>query len=298
VKAKKRLTKYDVLIMTVPSSMLNYLLMIQHGMLHTEHFIDILRDTNGLELSELVAEEASQLPLFSMFTTLSIFPTIKRIVLVGDMKQLAPYGTTLTYEVKSVMDASKSMSTHVELQRQYRMPSGISNIIGSVNYGGALDSEPAKTTSLRECLRWFDVTGLEEQSTDMSWFNSAESACVAKIVNHLINDGFPPSAIGVISGYTAQLREVRNALGELGCECGTVDSYQGKEKDVIIVSLVRTEKPGIFADRKRANVALTRMRKRLFLIGDVEFWEQQAEVCPLICEFALKTKQERLVCRA
>ena len=91
-------------------------------------------------------------------------------------------------------------------------------------------------------------------------------------------------AIGVISPYLAQTIELQMMLGWNGVEVSTVDKYQGRDKECIIVSLVRsnTERRigSLLRDWRRINVAFTRAKKKLILIGSettlnsVSIWQE------------------------
>jgi len=82
----------------------------------------------------------------------------------------------------------------------------------------------------------------------------------------------PPASIGVITFYRAQVALLKSMLtGEEGAvQVATVDSFQGRENDVILLSLVRTEGAGFLADYRRLNVALTRAKHCLLLLGHAQ----------------------------
>jgi superfamily I DNA and/or RNA helicase len=78
----------------------------------------------------------------------------------------------------------------------------------------------------------------------------------------------------VIAPYGAQVQRLRQLLAarvEEGLEVDTVDGFQGREKEAVVVSLVRANEAGdvgFLADVRRMNVALTRARKKLVVVGD------------------------------
>src|SRR5207245_1931919 len=82
----------------------------------------------------------------------------------------------------------------------------------------------------------------------------------------------PPRDIAVISPYDAQVQELRQLLQDVEeLEIDTVDGFQGREKEAVVVSLVRSNPAGelgFVADIRRINVALTRARKKLIVVGD------------------------------
>src|SRR5205814_9846487 len=77
--------------------------------------------------------------------------------------------------------------------------------------------------------------------------------------------------IAVIAPYSAQVRLLREKLAISGLEVDSVDGFQGREKEAVILSLVRSNREGdmgLLADIRRINVALTRARRKLLVIGD------------------------------
>merc|ERR1719193_2247026 len=110
----------------------------------------------------------------------------------------------------------------------------------------------------------------DERSKGASKVNPDEARCVAWLVQQVLQT-LPPrltgDEIGVISPYAAQVAEIRRALpmaARDGVQVSSVDAFQGCEKDVIIVSLVRANRRGdvgFVSDWRRLNVALTRARR-------------------------------------
>jgi ATP-dependent RNA/DNA helicase IGHMBP2 len=93
-------------------------------------------------------------------------------------------------------------------------------------------------------------------------------------VRRLLSRGVAPADVGLITPYDAQARLLRDALQpelQAGLEVGTVDGFQGREKEAIVVDLVRSNDQGavgFLADVRRMNVALTRARRFLLVVGD------------------------------
>ena len=90
----------------------------------------------------------------------------------------------------------------------------------------------------------------------------------------LVRLGVAPEDIGVITPYQAQVRLIRDGVVDLldrGLEVSSVDGFQGREKLVIVVDLVRSNDEGeigFLRDVRRMNVALTRARRWLMVLGD------------------------------
>lgn len=103
--------------------------------------------------------------------------------------------------------------------------------------------------------------------------NEAEAKLVRALVHGFVSCGIAPKRIGVISPYRSQLKILRTYLQPYlpELEIQTVDKYQGRDKDVIIVSLVRSNTTrdvgGLLRDWRRINVAFTRAKCKLVVIG-------------------------------
>ncbi len=105
--------------------------------------------------------------------------------------------------------------------------------------------------------------------------NAMEAALVELHVKNLVEAGVKPEDIAVVTPYNAQLALMSGPLKEAfpGIELGSVDGFQGREKEAIIVTLVRsntTGEVGFLGERRRLNVAMTRPRRHLCVIGDSE----------------------------
>ena len=97
---------------------------------------------------------------------------------------------------------------------------------------------------------------------------------VVRIVNDLLTPGdISAQDIGVISPYSGQVRLIRQLFDETieGLEIKSVDGYQGREKEIIVLSTVRSNESGtvgFLSNYRRLNVALTRAKRGLIVIGD------------------------------
>lgn len=86
----------------------------------------------------------------------------------------------------------------------------------------------------------------------------------------LVKSGVSPESIAIISPYSAQVSLLRD-LPDLRAEINSIDAFQGREKDVVILSLVRSNEEGVvgfLGELRRINVAMTRAKKQLVIIGD------------------------------
>ncbi len=222
----------------------------------------------------------------------------KRAVLAGDPCQLPPtvidesaarqgLGTTL-FERLAERHGDKVLRM---LEVQHRMHADLMRFPSESMYGGKLVAAPevaARTLAdlpgiapdpLRPGpLVFLDCSGkgwTEERSEDdPSTKNPGQAERVVLEARRLLARGLSPEQLAVITPYEAQARLLRDALRdsvEAGLEIGTVDGFQGREKEAIIVDLVRSNdsgEVGFLRDERRMNVALTRAKRFLMVVGD------------------------------
>lgn len=225
----------------------------------------------------------------------------EKLVLAGDHKQLPPYCAD-----EGMQDEETHISLFeylleqyddeisVLLRTQYRMNEEIAAFPNDSFYSGLLETADQNrnwTVGNLAPLTGVDVVGDErQQSAGNSYYNPTEAAVVATHVERLVDNGLAPQDIGVISAYSGQVQTITRTVNKLGIErirrvsIDTVDSFQGSEREAIIVSFVRSNDDGhsgflAFPDEgaRRLNVALTRPCRRLVLIGD---WEALGTVAP------------------
>jgi superfamily I DNA and/or RNA helicase len=171
---------------------------------------------------------------------------------------------------------------------QYRMHETIMGFSSREFYADALESAPAvrghrlcdlpgvrAEASTSEPVLFLDTAGAswdEEKEPDgESRLNPQEAALAARKVRALLEAGVRPEDIAVISPYSAQVRRLRQELPIPGLEIDSVDGFQGREKEAVVLSLVRSNPEGeigFLGDVRRINVALTRARRKLIVIGD------------------------------
>jgi len=147
----------------------------------------------------------------------------------------------------------------------------------SANFGGDVspDSNPAIKKFIEEPVTFIDSAGAgwdeELEPEGLSKRNPKEAELVLKKAQLLIDAGLPPEDIAIIAPYAAQVRLLRSQAEGMDLEIDTVDGFQGREKEAVLITLVRSNHEneiGFLADRRRMNVALTRARRKLVVIGD------------------------------
>lgn len=246
---------------------------------------------------------------------------IKRLIIAGDNMQLPPTIKTLDSDVKVDFNTTANLEQTLfdrlvtqlngnEFKRlldtQYRLNQDIMEFPSKVLYEGKLKPfEANKYISLTDlpgvetdddteltCI-WMDTQGGEYQEQtnedeNNSKYNESEIAMVNEHVNKLISLGVAAKDIGIISPYNAQVSMLKRTLNYGDLEINTVDGFQGREKEVIVISLVRSNDQGeigFLKDKRRLNVAMTRPKRQLFVVGDLELIGESTEFLKLWGEY-------------
>jgi len=229
-------------------------------------------EVDHLHFQTLVLDEAGQCiePL-----AWCIFPLAEKIVLAGDHWQLPP--TVLSYEAtrlgfnRSILEvAIKNVEPVILLNTQYRMKEVIAGFSSNYFYNNELLS-PEHLQNTGSHISFIDTAGSgyhEEHGADGSSLqNKGELAIVQKLLQ---TEELDPLKTAFISPYAGQVAAAKEILSKQ-LRLSTIDSFQGQEKENIIISLVRSNDDGdigFLKDYRRMNVAITRAKERLFVIGD------------------------------
>ncbi|WUR04575.1 regulator of nonsense transcripts protein [Vairimorpha necatrix] len=217
---------------------------------------------------------------------LNLIPLVygcKKLILVGDHKQLGP--TILSKKVaqagfkQSMFERliSIGVSPYI-LNLQYRMHPDLCEWPSETFYNGELLSGNRLTYKYNINIPhnfFYACFGKEEVSASgTSFINPMEALYCESIIRHLFKSGITENQIGVITPYEGQRSHILNRVfgSEPGnLEISNVDGFQGREKDFIIVSLVRSNQYqgiGFVGDKRRMNVTLTRAKHGLIIIGN------------------------------
>lgn len=219
-----------------------------------------------------------------------------RTILAGDHRQLPPFvsdpemrdrglHTSLFERLLDVYGEDLAQT----LYRQYRMHESIAEFVSQEFYDRRLehgeDNQTATIDDLSPLLAIDDNSGEAQTPGSNSYHNPTEAQYVVAQVQRALNYDVDATDIGVITGYSDQREIIRSELVSSiedleydSVDVETIDKFQGGQREVIIVSFTRSnpendsgflESPPQMA-RKRLNVAITRAKKRLVLIGD---WE-------------------------
>jgi len=204
----------------------------------------------------------------------------------------------------------KKFSGSLLLSVQYRMHPSIAAFSSSIYYDGLLKT-PSILSNYRSFpqslndqyalngkpltnVRFINVGGNDNEKRDegsnrynaqieerRSFVNELEAIEVIKVIEALLSEYSTKRSIGVISPYSSQVLHIKKLLSEQNLsedersfvEVNTVDGYQGRERDIIILSTVRSNrqnKVGFLADWRRMNVAITRSKCALIVVGDID----------------------------
>ncbi|KAI7697560.1 hypothetical protein SSS_03029 [Sarcoptes scabiei] len=228
----------------------------------------------------------------------------KQLVLVGDHCQLGP-----VVMCKKAAQAGLARSLFerlvvlgirpIRLEVQYRMHPALSEFPSNLFYEGSLQNGvqgtdrqlkniefpwpiPDKPMFFHCCQGQEEIAG-----SGTSYLNRTEAAFVEKIITKFLKSGLRPEQLGVITPYEGQRSFLVQYINHNGSfhtklyqeiEVASVDAFQGREKDIIIFSCVRSNEHqgiGFLNDPRRLNVALTRARYGIILVGNPKVLSKQ-----------------------
>ena len=221
----------------------------------------------------------------------------KQVVLVGDHKQLGPVIMN-----KKAAKAGLNQSlferlinlqlSPIRLTTQYRMHPCLSEFPSNMFYDGALQNGVTHEQRIRKdvdfpwpvaempMMFWSNLGHEEISTSGTSYLNRTEASNVEKTVTRFFKAGVKPSEIGVITPYEGQRSYIVTTMQNSGqykkelykeVEVASVDAFQGREKDFIVLSCVRSNENqgiGFLSDPRRLNVALTRAKYGLVILGN------------------------------
>jgi len=244
-----------------------------------------LESISRVKFDVAIIDEASQATIPSV-----LIPIAKahRFILAGDHKQLPPtiiserageLSKTL-FEELIRMYSNKSQLLNV----QYRMNSLLMKFPNEEFYNNGLKSDSSVDDITindildgehdEEALLFVDTSDVDlEGETHLkdskSIVNNLEAEISAKLVQDYLNEGIEVDDIGIISPYADQVKIIQEMTP---VEVKTVDGFQGREKEIIIISTVRSnenENIGFLRDLRRLNVAITRAKRKLIIVGNI-----------------------------
>ncbi|SGZ08870.1 AAA domain-containing protein [Moritella viscosa] len=262
----------------------------------------------------------------------------KRVLLVGDHKQLAPLysdahkralalklgiadkdidlDAVLQSDFARAFESPYGKQSGASLLTQYRMAPPIGNIVSDTFYKGELGNGERKVPDiygaapemLQSVVSWVDTSHLGDKSyhrsdRGVSIYNRTEADIIINLLKDIASKPEfvaelkgvvkkDEAAVGVICMYGEQKRIIRQKFKEIEwsddfkdlIKIDTVDSYQGKENRIIILSVTRSsrdKKPKFLRTPNRINVAISRAMDRLMIVGATHMWQGNNSTLPL-----------------
>jgi len=227
-----------------------------------------------------------------------------RFILAGDHKQLPPtiisdkaqkLEKTLFEELIKIYPFKSQL-----LDVQYRMNSLLMKFPNAEFYNNNLKSDSSvdditindilTTTEKEDPMLFVDTSSVDEDGErhlkdSKSIINEIEAEIAIKLANDYLKIGLTEDDIGIISPYADQVKIIQE---KTPVEVKTVDGFQGREKEIIIISTVRSNENGnigFLRDLRRLNVAITRAKRKLIIIGNINTLKTNPTYARLI-EFA------------
>ncbi len=214
----------------------------------------------------------------------------KRVIMAGDHRQLPP--TILARDAQDLSFTLFERFTRLYpeatemLTLQYRMNDVICRFPSCAFYDCRLTSDSSvKDIVLSDIasevtdmlagdvpIVFYDTAGQwqeKQKSGSPSRYNPQEALFTVQLARELLKIGLLPQDIGIITPYKDHEEFIKKHISEV--EVKSVDGFQGREKQVIIISLVRSnaeEQIGFLKDHRRINVAITRAKRKLIIVGD------------------------------
>lgn len=264
--------------------------------------IDHLMDSETPMFDLAIVDECSKATMPEWLMAMSV---AKKCILVGDHKQLPPTFCTEESEVLEQMDEHKerlirngvierlfdNLPSEMKgtLGKQFRMLPDIGQFISHHFYKGELEHHRTETDHEFQDFGWFTYKSngyrvpAQQGKEKKVLINDFEIRIImARLAE--INDRLKRSkaerkiSVALITPYRAQCKALRQALKKhdfsevLAVEVDTVDAFQGRQADIVFFSFVRNTGPATFyADDRRMNVAISRARDAVYLVGDVDY---------------------------
>ncbi len=258
-----------------------------------------------IEFDLCIIDEASKANATEVLVPIAL---AKKWILVGDPKQLPPFLDEIGQNKKflenydlNLDDVKRTLFDHLSenlpeenrkmLSVQHRMVEAIGNMVSHCFYDGKLKSANTSTHELDaffpKPVTWLSTSkrsDKNEKTANQSYVNNCEVNLIFQFLiklNSTAKRMQKKYVVAVLTGYSAQLKQLNrmrnshgNELDFLDVVCNTVDAFQGREADITIYSITRSNnegKTGFLKDERRLNVAFSRSKVALVIVGDHEF---------------------------
>ena len=254
-----------------------------------------------------------------------------KLVMIGDHRQLPPVINPVLYDPESIELKNREYientlfqislferlyeqapdSNKIMLTRQFRMPSVIGELISKLFYGGRLQN--GQGTELKEPiysdnnLVMYDFSNDKHYHEDKGYnsvINYREADYVVALLEKII-ESKPGHNIAVITPYRGQKRLIQNcrlrsnSLKNANIRINTIDAFQGDEAEIVIYCTTRARrKTRYFSDYKRINVALSRAKNELIILGSYKYfnsYNKEQSVLPELAVFIDKRGNRKVI---
>ena len=261
--------------------------------------------TKDLEWDYIIIDEASQVPLY-----LAIIPLIRtdKFILIGDDNQLQPItNNNASYLLnKSIFNLfiQKYPTSYTFLNIQYRMNKQISDISSCLYYGNKIITN-SKVQNIKISLNNDNILLTDEpvEIIDTSYLyfyesnvgngccNKFEAGLIINLIDLLLKNNISSEEIGIITPYRKQKNYIQKLMFKhnFNIEVDTIYRFQGREKDVIIISFCKSSSYGLtkfqkkfLGDKNQLNVSITRSRKKLIILGNLSLLRQSKNIDEII----------------
>lgn len=235
----------------------------------------------------------------------------KKAVLVGDPRQLPPVFCSEDVEIiKHIENCSLQNYMYIDelfektgnaekLNTQYRMEDSIGTLISNLFYDGSLNN--GRNIRIEDSLIWVDYTPSHmwpipntKSNDKVEIFNIDECKAIKRILEQLDKQFTQERTVAIIVPYRNQVNQLRKTMSNykmLHISVDTVDGFQGKECDIVIFGITRTTGSyRFFADKRRLNVALSRAKDQIIIVGYTEYASEN----PLLNKIMSSCKKMRI----
>ena len=231
----------------------------------------------------------------------------RKAVLLGDPKQLPPvFCSDERKTIQQIENCHLDQFMYIDnlfetspktvfLDTQYRMTNQIANMISALFYPHTIKN--GRNVSSTYSLSWITYKPTqqwpvlqEENKEQPQIYNENERDIIVDLVKRIHKDA-ANKTIGIITPYLAQTKLLKKSIQQSEfIKIDTVDAFQGKECDVIIYSVTRTVGSYRFlADPRRLNVALSRAKDKIMIVGDKHYAEQNTLLSKILNYCTLRT---------
>ncbi|KNG46299.1 dead box helicase [Stemphylium lycopersici] len=271
----------------------------------------------GLRPRMCIVEEAAE--TLEAPITAACLPSLEHLVLVGDHQQLRPHTQVRAFEDEpyflnlSLFERLVCNDVAFDtLTRQRRMIPEIRRLLYPIYQDTLKDHKIVRDPDNRPpvpgmggnnsfffCHEW-----PESRDANMSALNTMEAQMVVQFFDYLVLNGVDATKITVLTFYNGQRKQIlRNLRAHSnlrvypGIQVVTVDSYQGEENDIVLLSLVRSNNKrsiGFLSSENRACVALSRAKRGFYIFGNAELLACESGTWAAVVDIMFKNKKPKV----